>query len=343
MSQQDGAVRNALAIVIENRSLSVQEASLAMEEIMSGGATPAQIAAFITALRMKGEIAEEIAGMAQVMRSKASVVHARGTVVDTCGTGGDGSGTFNISTTAAFVVAGAGVKVAKHGNRAVSGLCGSADVLEALGVHIALGPHEVQKCIDEVGMGFMFAPGFHPAMKHAAGPRRELGMRTVFNMLGPLTNPAGVKRQVIGVGDAALGEKMARALQILGSVQSMVVHSEDGLDEISLAPRSSVWELAGGSITTYEIQPELLGLRNASKDALKGGSAQDNAEIIKGVLTGMEGPKRDVVILNAAAALKVSGTARNMEEGINLAYQSITSGRAIGILDNLARLSHSLA
>jgi anthranilate phosphoribosyltransferase len=343
MSKEDGAIRHALAVVIENRSLSVRQTSLAMGDIMSGRATSAQIAAFITALRMKGEVAEEIAGMAEVMRAKASVVHADGPVVDTCGTGGDGTGTFNISTTAAFVVAGAGIKVAKHGNRAVSGVCGSADVLEALGVQIALGPQEVEKCIDEVGMGFMFAPAFHPAMKYAAGPRRELGIRTVFNMLGPLTNPAGVKRQVIGVGDVGLGEKMAKALQLLGSVQSMVVHSEDGLDEISLAPRSIVWEIAHGAITNYDIQPELLGLSNASRRALKGGSPQDNAEIVRGVLAGIEGPKRDVVILNAAAALKVSGKAKNMEEGVSLAYQSINSGRAMGVLDKLVKLSHSFA
>ena len=253
-------IREAIEVVVSGDSLSMEAAAHAMNEIMSGEATPAQFGAFVTALRLKGETVDEIAGMAQVMRQHSLRVELDGTLVDTCGTGGDGSSTFNISTTAAFVAAGAGAKVAKHGNRAMSGSSGSADVLEALGANIALSPESVARCIKDTGFGFMFAQGFHPSMRFAAGPRREIGIRTVFNILGPLTNPAGAGAQVIGVADASMAAKMAQALSRLGSRRALVVHGNDGLDEITIADSTQVWELNEGAVSEYSVSPEDLGL-----------------------------------------------------------------------------------
>ncbi|MCH9039948.1 MAG: anthranilate phosphoribosyltransferase, partial [Chloroflexi bacterium] len=253
-------IREAIDAVVGGRSLTVEEASQAMQEIMTGEATPAQFGAFVTALRMKGETVDEITGMAQVMREKSLHVKVDGALVDTCGTGGDASGTFNISTTAAFVVAGAGVKVAKHGNRAMSGACGSADVLEGIGGKIDLGPEGVERCLDETGFGFMFAQTFHPSMRFAAGPRREIGIRTVFNILGPLTNPAGAKSQVIGVADPSMAEKMAQVLARLGSTHALVVHGGDGLDEISLDGPTRVWEMQNGTVSEMSVSPDDVGM-----------------------------------------------------------------------------------
>ncbi|MBI4338034.1 MAG: anthranilate phosphoribosyltransferase [Chloroflexi bacterium] len=332
-------IREAIEAVVSGRALSMAEASSAMEEIMAGQATPAQIAAFITALRMKGETADEIAGMAQVMRQKALRVQVDGDLVDTCGTGGDRSGTFNISTAAAFVAAGAGIRVAKHGNRAMSGSCGSADVLEASGVKIDLGPAGVERCIQEAGFGFMFAQVFHPSMKHAAGPRREVGIRTVFNILGPLTNPAGAQAQVLGVAEAFLGEKLAHVLARLGSRHALVVHGEDGLDELTTTAATRVWELQGGVVRTYTVVPEGVGLARASLADLKGGSPQDNARLLRQVLGGERGPLRDVVLFNAAAALVAGDRAPGLREGAAMAAQAVDSGVALASLEKLVQVS----
>ncbi len=320
----------------------MEQASQVMAEIMEGSATPSQLAAFLVALRLKGETAQEIAGMARVMREKALRVSVHGLLVDTCGTGGDGKGTFNVSTTAAIVAAGAGLRVAKHGNRAASGQCGSADVLEALGVKIDLGPQGVETCIREVGIGFMFAPAFHPAMKYAAPVRREIGIRTVFNILGPLTNPAGAQVQLLGVPQAALGERMAQVLGLLGSQRALVVHGEDGLDEISLTGPTRVWELKGGSVVSYTIAPEDAGLSRVPLHALKGGTAQENAATLRRVLQGGDGPIRDVVLLNAAGVLLAAGKARDLRDGVRLAAQAIDSGAALKKLERWITLSQEL-
>ena len=248
-------IQEGIARVVEGESLSLEEAAQVMDEIMGGEATPSQFGAFVTALRLKGETPDEIAGMARVMREKALRVSAQGSLVDTCGTGGDGSGAFNVSTTAAFVAAGAGARVAKHGNRAMSGACGSADVLEAVGVKIDLSPESVARCLDEVGFGFMFAQRYHPSMRFAAGPRREIGIRTVFNILGPLTNPAGATRHLLGVADPSVGENMARVLGRLGSERALVVYGLDGMDEITLSDETQVWELRDGSVSSYRVTP----------------------------------------------------------------------------------------
>ncbi|MBI4299166.1 MAG: anthranilate phosphoribosyltransferase [Chloroflexi bacterium] len=336
-------IREAIEALVSGRSLSLEQASAVMEEIMGGQATPAQLGAFLVALRLKGETAEEIAGMARVMRAKALRVETRGPLLDTAGTGGDASGTFNISTAAALVAAGAGVKVAKHGNRAASGVCGSADVLEALGVKIDLGPEGVKRCIEEVGFGFMFAPTFHPAMKFAAGPRREIGIRTVFNILGPLTNPAGAQAQHLGVADASLGEKMAQVLNRLGCRHALVIHGEDGLDEMTLSGPTRIWELKNGTVATYITTPEQLGLPRADKKELKGDSVEANTAILKEVLGGKKGPTRDVVVMNAAAALVAADRAATIQEGIPIAAQAIDSGAALRTLESLIILSQKLA
>jgi len=323
-------IREAIdAIVNQGRSLSEEEAAGVMEEIMSGEATPAQLAAFLVALRLKGETTEEIAGMARVMRAKALRVPFEGaSLLDTCGTGGDRMGTFNVSTAAAFVAAGAGAIVAKHGNRAITSQCGSADVLEALGARIDLPPEGVAHCLREVGVGFMFAPTFHPAMRFAAGPRREIGVRSVFNILGPLTNPAGAKAQVLGVADAAIGEKMTQVLGRLGCRHALVVHGEDGLDEMTLGGPSLVYELKEGDIRSYRVTPEEVGLRPASGQAVKGGSPQENAAAIRAVFGGEQGPLRDIVLLNSAAALVAADKVATLAEGVTLAAQAIDSGAA---------------
>jgi anthranilate phosphoribosyltransferase len=321
----------------------MEEASTTMREIMEGEVTPAQLGAFLTALRVKGETPEEIAGMATIMREKSLKVHVDGTLVDTCGTGGDGKGSFNISTAASFVAAASGLKVAKHGNRAASGSCGSADILEALGVKIDLGPEGVKRCIEEVGMGFMFAPTFHPAMRHAAPVRREIGIRTVFNLMGPLTNPAGAQCQLAGVPDVSLGDKLADVLKLLGSQHSLVVHGEDGLDELTLGARTRVWEVHNDVVHSYTISPDELDLPWVPLEDIKGGDRAENALILGRLFQGERGPIRDVVLLNSAATLMVGGKAQDLKDGIGLASEAIDSGEALRRMEALVELSSSLA
>jgi len=333
-------IRKALALLIEGRSLSAADAEAVMEQIMTGQATPAQIGGLLTALRAKKETAEEITGFARAMRRNAVAVSSHRTpLVDVCGTGGDGSGTFNISTAAAFVIAGAGLAVAKHGNRSVSSKCGSADVLEALGVQLTLAPESVGTCIDEVGIGFLYAPQLHPAMKHAIGPRREMGIRTVFNILGPLTNPAGAHVQVLGVYDAALTEVMAQVLQALGCKAAFVVHGGGGLDELSTIGPNKVTELRDGEIRTFTLDPQSLGLPQATLSDLRGDNAEANAAIIEDILTGTPGPRRDVVLLNASACLVAGNMAPDLAVGLTLAAESIDSGAAKAALDALIAFS----
>ncbi len=333
----------AIDKLVRGESLDTDEASGAMSEIMDGAATPAQIAALLIGLRMKGETVEEIAGLARVMRSRATPVDVGDLeVIDTCGTGGDRSGTFNISTAAAIVASAAGVPIAKHGNRAMSSKCGSADVLEALGVQINLDAEEVARCVRYAGIGFMFAPLFHPAMKYAAPVRRELGTRTVFNILGPLTNPAGARSQVLGVADAALAPKMAGVLEMLGAQHALVVHGDGGMDELSLTGPSVLYRVRAGYATErMELAPEDVGLARASRESLLGGTAEDNATIIRSVLSGEHGPQRDVVLLNAAAALLAAEVVTSMQEGVDLAAQAIDSGAALDTLERLARFSQN--
>lgn len=335
-------IREAIEALVEGRSLAIDQAAEAMNEIMEGEATPAQFGAYVTALRLKGETVEEIAGMARVMREKALQVEVSGVLVDTAGTGGDRSGSFNISTTAALVAAGAGAKVAKHGNRAMSGATGSADVLEALGVKIDLSPEGVQRCIEEVGFGFMFAQRYHPSMRFAAGPRREIGIRNVFNILGPLTNPAGAKRQVIGVADPNMARRMAEVLAALGSERALVVHGDDGMDELTVTGPSRVWELKNGVVTEYSFTPEQAGLPGVGSGALAASSADDSAQTVRSVLSGDAGAARDVVLLNAAAALMVGGRADTLKEGVGIAAESIDSGAASRGLVALADLTQRL-
>ncbi|MFW6125925.1 MAG: anthranilate phosphoribosyltransferase, partial [Chloroflexota bacterium] len=335
-------IRETIDMLVSGNSLTMEQAAAVMEEIMSGEATPAQFAAFVTALRLKGETVHELAGMARVMRDKAVTVRASGPVIDTCGTGGDASETFNISTTAAFVVAGAGLKVAKHGNRGMSSGCGSADVLDALGVKVDLGAAEVERCLKEVGIGFMFAPVFHPAMKYAAPSRREIGIRTVFNVLGPLTNPAGVQAQLLGVADEPLALKMAEVLGLLGCGHALVVHGQDGLDEVTLGAPTTVCELKGSEITRYTIEPQEFGFSRVSMASLRGGPPHESSEIVRRVLRGESGAQRDVVLLNAAAALVAGDRAENMKRALPIAAEVIDSGRALAKLDHLIALSQSL-
>ncbi len=336
-------IKEAIAALVSGCSLAADEAAQVMEEIMQGEATPAQFGAFVTALRLKGETVDEIVGLARTMRAKAIPVITDGPVVDTCGTGGDGSHTFNISTTAAFVAAGAGLKVAKHGNRAMSSQCGSADVLEALGVKIDLNAEQVQRCLHEVGIGFMFAPAFHPAMKYASVPRREIGIRTVFNILGPLTNPAGAKAQVLGVADDSLVEKLALALQQLGCNHALVVHGEDGLDEITVSGKTHICELKDNHIVNYSITPENIGLTCASSDSLKGGSAKENAEMLRNILSGTSGPQKDAVLMNTAAVLLAGDKVETLRRGVELAQKTIDSGYALNKLEQLIKLSQNLS
>ena len=335
-------IREAIEAVVNGESLSFEDAAQVMNEIMSGEATPAQFGAFVTALRLKGETVDEIAGMALVMREHSLHVEVDGALVDTCGTGGDGSGTFNISTAAAFVAAGAGAKVAKHGNRAMSGSSGSADVLEALGAQIDLNPVSVARCINETGFGFMFAQGFHPSMRFAAGPRREIGIRTVFNILGPLTNPAGAGAQVIGVADASMASKMAQALSRLGSRRALVVHGNDGLDEISIAAPTHVWELNDGAVNEYNISPADFDMSTASLDDIQASDAATSANTLRNVLNGKAGAVRDIVLLNAAAALLAGDIVETLQEGVDVAAQSIDSGNATKSMQAFIVLSQSL-
>ena len=329
-------MKNFINQIMEGKNLSIKQAAEAMNLIMSGKATKAQIAGFITALRMKGETVEEITGCAQVMRDKATEVKPKEPiVVDTCGTGGDGVGTFNISTTTALVIAGAGVPVAKHGNRSVSSRSGSADVLETLGVNLELSSQEVAKAVDEIGIGFLYAPKFHKAMKHAIGPRKELGIRTVFNILGPLTNPARAKRQVLGVYDPELTSVLARVLGNLGVEKAFVVHGAGGLDEISILGETKVSYLCDGKVEELTIHPNDFGLSVAELEAIKGGTVQDNAEITLEILKGESGPTRDIILLNSAAGLLVADQVDNLEEGVELAAKIIDSGKALEKLEEL--------
>jgi anthranilate phosphoribosyltransferase len=340
-------ITEAIRQIIDCRDLSAAEAELVLDQIMTGECTDAQIASLLTALRMKGETVEELTGFARVMRRKAAPVHPRSTgtaaiagtereaLIDTCGTGGDVSGSFNVSTATAFVVAGAGVRVAKHGNRSVSSQCGSADVVEALGVRIELQPDQIARCIDEVGIGFLHAPLLHDAMKHVAPARRQMGIRTIFNMLGPLTNPAGADTQVVGVYAEHLTELLARVLGELGATRALVVHGSDGLDEITITAESKITELKHGRLRSYAIAPEDVGLNRASLKDIQGGDAQANSKIILEVLDGQPGPRRDVVLLNAGAAFVASSKAAGFAEGVEIAAESIDSGKA---MDKLRRL-----
>jgi anthranilate phosphoribosyltransferase len=336
-------IREAIEALVAGKSLTLDEASAVMREVMDGEATPAQIGSFVTALRVKGETSDEMAGMATIMREKALHVEVEGLTVDTAGTGGDAKGTFNISTAAAIVGAGAGVKMAKHGGRAASGVCGSADVLEAAGVKIDLGPEGVKRCIEQVGIGFMFAPTFHPAMRHAAPVRRELGIRTVFNVMGPLTNPAGAGGHVLGVPDPAWGERMAQVLRILGSTHAMVVHGEDGMDELTLAGPTRVWEVKDGQVRAGTVAPADVGLPRVTTDQIPGGNPAESADILRRLLDGEQGPLRQVVLLNAAAVLLVGGMVDDLASGVPIAEEAIDSGKAAKALSDLVKLSQELA
>ncbi|RLC95766.1 MAG: anthranilate phosphoribosyltransferase [Chloroflexi bacterium] len=336
-------IKEAIARLIDRQSLSIGEAEAVMQEIMLGEATPSQIGAFLIALRMKQETAEEIVGCARAMRAHALKVETNhDPVIDTCGTGGDGTGTFNVSTVVAFIVAGAGVAVAKHGNRSVSSRCGSADVLEALGARIDLGPDQISKCLNETGIGFLFAPALHPAMKHAAVPRREIGARTIFNILGPLTNPASASIQLLGVYDPGLTETVASVLGMMGATSALVVHGAHGLDELSTTGTNKVTELSDAKVTSYQLDPQDLGLPRADLSSLKGGLPEENARIMKRLLEGEPGPKRDVSLLNSAAALVATGSARDFKEGLHLAAESVDSGRALEKLEHFIRLTNSI-
>ncbi len=334
-------IKDAIAKLADRVSLSEKEAEEVMLEIMDGAATPAQIAAFLMGLRMKGETVEEIAGSARAMRERAVRIQpGDARVVDTCGTGGDRMNTFNISTTAAFVVAGGDLTVAKHGNRSVSSRSGSADVLTALGVKIDIPAERVTECLDEVGIGFLFAPLFHGAMKHCAAPRQEMGLRTLLNILGPLTNPAGATIQVLGVYHQDLTELLARVLVHLGTQHCFVVHGMDGLDEITLTDRTQVSEGKAGRVSTYTIEPAEFGLPRVPLKELVGGTAEDNARIARQILDGRKGPKREVVCLNAAPAFVAAEQAKTLQEGYQLAMKSIDSGAAIQKLDRLIEFTN---
>jgi anthranilate phosphoribosyltransferase len=340
-------IRQAIQAVVEGRELSATEATAAMDAIMTGQATPAQIGALVTALRMRGETVAEIAGFAAAMRRHALAVALADDprpLVDTCGTGGDGSGTFNISTTAAFVIAGAGVRVAKHGNRSVTSHCGSADVLEGLGVKVDLTPEQVAESVTRTGFGFMFAQAFHPGFRHAGPARREIGIRTIFNILGPLTNPAGVRHQLIGVGHPLLARKLAEAHAALGSQHVVVVHSGDGLDEFGIGGPTEVTEYDArtGEVTTYEVAPEGFGLGRCPIDGIRGGAVAQNVQILRDVLSGEPGPCRDVTLLNAGAGLYAADAADSIADGIALAAESIDSGRAMAALQALIAYSLEL-
>ncbi|HKJ29708.1 MAG: anthranilate phosphoribosyltransferase [Desulfuromonadales bacterium] len=348
-------IKDAISKVVLRQDLLETEMIEVMNQIMGGEATPAQVGAFITALRMKGETIEEITGAARVMRDHATPIRVgkaldidreeinldRETVLDTCGTGGSGTKSFNISTTVAFVVSACGAKVAKHGNRSISSACGSADVLEALGVNLNVTPEQVESCINEVGVGFLFAPALHGAMKHAIGPRREIGIRTIFNILGPLTNPAGADRQVLGVYDEKLVEVLAKVLVKLGCQRGFVVHGQDGMDEITLTGPTRIAEINEGKVALSTIEPEDFGLRRCLLTDLQGGDAEENAAIVKDVLAGAEGPKRDVVLLNAAYALIAAGIVESVDAGLQKARNVIDEGLAKAKLEGLVNLTNA--
>ena len=347
-------IKEAIAKLVAEHDLSEPMMVEVMEQIMGGEATPSQIAAFIVALRMKGETIEEITGAARVMRAHATPVRVgkvldmdrdeinveRETILDTCGTGGSGTKSFNISTTVAFVVAACGVKVAKHGNRSISSACGSADVLERLGVNLEITVAQVESCVDALGVGFLFAPALHGAMRHAIGPRREIGIRTIFNILGPLTNPAGADRQVLGVYREGLVEPLANVLSRLGCRRGFVVHGLDGMDEVTLTGPTRVAEIKGGEVCLYTVEPEDFALTRCRLSQLQGGDAERNAELVREVLGGEAGPRRDVVLLNSAFALVAAGQAVDVRAGLELAAEAIDSGKAQQKLDDLIRMTN---
>jgi anthranilate phosphoribosyltransferase len=335
-------IQQAIRELIDGQDLGRDQARQVMEQIMTGQATPAQIGAFLVALRCKGETTEEIAGCAEVMREKATPIRTRRhPVIDTCGTGGDGSGTFNISTTVAFVAAGAGLCVAKHGNRAMSSRCGSADVLQELGVNIEAGPERVSRCLDEAGIGFLFAPLLHGAMKHAVGPRREIGVRTVFNILGPLTNPAGARRQLLGVYETHLAAKLAGVLGLLGSERALVVHGADGLDEVTLAGPTAVTEAAEGQVREFQWTPADFGLQPTGLETVLVSGPEESAAIIRGVLDATPGTARDLVVANSAAALWTAGRTPSLEGCARLAAEAIASGAAAALLTRLVEFTRA--
>ncbi|MBN1847591.1 MAG: anthranilate phosphoribosyltransferase [Deltaproteobacteria bacterium] len=351
-------IKECIAKVVDGENLTEAEMETAMDEIMSGNATPAQIGAFITALRLKGETVEEITGAARAMRAKATRIRVNNTVasldrddinvddetiLDIVGTGGDGTKTFNVSTTTAFVVAGGGVKVAKHGNRAVSSLCGAADVLENLGVKLDITPPDVERCVQEVGIGFLFAPLFHGAMKYAAGPRKEIGIRSIFNLLGPLTNPAGASNLVLGVYDPNLTETMARVLNKLGAREAFVVCGEKTCDEISICGPTRISHLKNNEVITFQMTPEQYGFNTAPLSAIKGGNAKENADITRRILDGEKGPKRDIILMNAAAAFVAMGLSPDFKDGIQKAGASIDSGAAREKLERMAAFTQKCA
>lgn len=335
-------IRESINLLVQGIDLSEAEMAECMKEIMEGKTTDAQIGAFLTALRIKGETVDEITGAARIMRDKAATIKAPEGVLDTCGTGGDMSHTFNISTAAAIVVSAAGVPVAKHGNRSVSSLSGSADVLEALGVKIDLPPEKVEKCLFETGFGFLFAPFFHTAMKYAVGPRKELGLRTVFNILGPLTNPARAKRQILGVFAGKLTEALALVLGNLGSEDAMVVHGEDGLDEITISNGTKVSRYKDGKLDTFYVSPEDFGLPRSDIKSIVGGDKDENARILISILKGEKSPKRDIVLMNSSAALVVAGKAEGLMDAMLAASEAIDSGKAYARLQEIIRLSNAL-
>ncbi len=335
-------IQDAIAKLADRVDLSEKEAEEVMLEIMDGSTTASQIAAYLMGLRMKGETVEEIAGSARAMRSRAVRIQAADhLVVDTCGTGGDRASTFNISTTAAFVIAGAGITVAKHGNRSVSSRSGSADVLKALGVRIDLPPERIGDCLNEVGVGFLFAPLFHGAIKHCAGPRQEMGIRTLLNILGPLTNPAGASVQVLGVYDGSLTELIAKVLVHLGTQHCFVVHGMDGLDEITLTDRTQVSEGKAGVVSSYHLQPSDFGLARVSIKELVGGAPEENARITKDVLQGVKGPRRDIVCMNAAPAFVATESVTSLQEGFQMAARMIDTGAAMGKLERLIEFTNT--
>jgi anthranilate phosphoribosyltransferase len=335
-------VRDALARLVAGENLSREEAQAAMRSLVEGEATPTQIGAFAIALRMKGETPEEIAGLAEVMREAATRVDAGDDVVDVVGTGGDGAGTFNISTLSALIVASAGGRVAKHGNRSITSACGAADFLEAIGVAIDLPPAGVAQCVSETGFGFMFAPLYHPAMRHAIGPRREIGVRTVFNILGPITNPAGARRQLTGVAVPGLGETIAQVLALMGARHAVVVHGDDGLDEISVSAPTQVHEARDGTVRSYVIEPEQFGLPRSAPDAVRGGNVEANVRLANAVLNGERGAARDVVLLNAGTAFYVAGLADSIQSGIAGAAEALDSGRARAKVEQVAAASQRI-
>tara|TARA_Y100000590_G_C15740367_1_gene1020050 strand:- start:2772 stop:3791 length:1020 start_codon:yes stop_codon:yes gene_type:complete len=335
-------IKKSISKLIEGKDLSMDEAMDVMEIIMDGDATSAQIAAFITALRVKGETPEEIAGMASIMRNKSVSVQVNKPVLDTCGTGGDGANTLNISTATGLLVSSAGVTVAKHGNRAMSGSTGSADVLEAMGANIQLDAKEVELCLEKIGFGFMFAQMFHPSMKYAAAPRKEIGIRTVFNLLGPLTNPAGAEYQLIGVSEKSIGDKLIQALKILGSTKALVVHGLDGLDEVSLANETEVWELNQMKIKNYRVSPEQLGFQPQPSNLLAVKDAEDSASKIIGIFDGDKTVERNSVLANSALALYACGKASNFKEGVSIAADAIDQGLALNHINAYVEYTKSL-